>query len=82
MYKNLHYSITGDFPRSAMLVHLDYVPTMILQATVATIRIGFFRIARALTLNSSAKPGLHEPQLPVERSVTLVSSIVVVSDRV
>ena len=23
------------------------------------------------------KPGLHEPQLPVERSVTLVSSIVV-----
>ena len=23
------------------------------------------------------KPGLHEPQLPVERSVTLVSSVVV-----
>ena len=30
--------------------------------------------------NSTAhvrKPGLHKPQLPVERSVTLVSSIVV-----
>ena len=26
---------------------------------------------------SYLKPGLHEPQLPVERSVTLVSSIVV-----
>ena len=26
---------------------------------------------------SSVKPGLHEPQLPVERSVTSVSSIVV-----
>ena len=27
--------------------------------------------------NLTVKPGLHEPQLPVERSVTLVSSIVV-----
>ena len=25
--------------------------------------------------NKSLKPGLHEPQLPVERSVTLLSSI-------
>ena len=27
--------------------------------------------------NERMKPGFHEPQLPIERSVTLVSSIVV-----
>ena len=38
------------------------------------------RISRACA-TIRLKPGLHEPQLPVERRVTLVSSIIVEQSR-
>ena len=46
---------------------VDTPPLLVVILTVWTI----------LPLIAQVKPGLHEPQLPVKRSVTLVSSVVV-----
>ena len=39
--------------------------------------IGSSNLALSMMREITLKPGLHEPQLPVERSVTLVSSVVI-----
>ena len=53
-------------------LHIDNV-----QPKTAKIIGIFSKLNKILTPNALLKPGLHEPQLPVERSVALVFSIVV-----
>ena len=67
---------------------LSYIPSKVIDADVRNLgslakqhllyiklTMFIFLTFRWLEATSFLKPGLHEPQLPVERSVTLVSSI-------